>query len=111
MGFGTNLLISFGLGFAANLNPCVLPLYPGYLSYIASNPDIKNKQFFTRLSGILVVSGVLLFMIIIGAITAGFNLSITNFVNIVSPIAFGVLILLGVVLLFDFNIGKYISEH
>ena len=99
--FLLELLTSFGLGLAANLNPCVLPLYPGFLSYMANKPNIANRQRFTRLAGFVVLAGVLVFMMIIGAITAGLGLSISGFVSVASPIAFGVLIIIGILLLFN----------
>ncbi|MBR9690257.1 cytochrome C biogenesis protein [Candidatus Woesearchaeota archaeon] len=101
------LALSFGLGIAANLNPCVLPLYPGYISYMASKPGIKNKLLFTRLSGLLVLAGVLIFMLLVAGIIAAIGGSINNFVENVSPWAFGVLIILGFILLFNVDIGKY----
>ncbi len=100
-GFTLELLTSFGLGIAANLNPCVLPLYPGFLSYMANKPGIVDKQRFARLAGFMVLAGVLVFMMIIGAVTASFGLSISNFVSALSPVAFGVLILLGFLLIFN----------
>lgn len=100
------LATSFGLGMAANLNPCVLPLYPGFLSYISNQPDIANRKRFTRISGFIVLSGVMAFMVIVGAITAGLGLSITGFVSVVSPFAFSVLVLIGFVLLFNIDVSR-----
>jgi len=103
-------LTSFALGVAANLNPCVLPLYPGYLSYLANRPDAVNDKNFTRWSGFLVLAGVLAFMIVVGAITAGLGLSITNFVNIASPIAYGILFILGILLIFNVNLTGLLPQ-
>ena len=100
------LATSFSLGVAANLNPCVLPLYPGFLSYISSQPDIVDKKRFTHLSGFLVLGGVILFMVIVGGVTAGFGLSITNFVSTVSPVAFTILIVVGFLLIFDVSFDR-----
>ncbi len=99
--FMLELLTSAGLGVAANLNPCVLPLYPGFLSYMANKPNVVDRKRFTRIAGFMVLSGVLVFMMIIGAITAGLGLSISGFVSVASPIAFAVLIILGILLLFN----------
>jgi len=41
------LLIAFGAGFISFLSPCVLPLIPGYISYISGNTLedlIKRKK-------------------------------------------------------------------
>jgi cytochrome c-type biogenesis protein len=110
MAFFEELLLSFVLGFAANLNPCVLPLYPGFLAYLSSKTEMVNKQRFIRISGAVVLAGVLTFMVIIGAITAGLGLSINQFVGTASPIAFGVLVVLGVILLLDINLMKLLPQ-
>ncbi len=110
MSYLLELFTSLGLGLAANLNPCVLPLYPGFLSYISSRPEIENKAGFARLSGAIVLSGVLIFMIIVGAITAGLGASINAFVSVASPIAFAVLAVLGVLLLFNIELGQLIPR-
>ena len=42
-----NLLIAFSAGFISFLSPCVLPLIPGYISYISGqtlNELVKKKQ-------------------------------------------------------------------
>lgn len=33
------LAVAFLGGLAATITPCVLPLYPGFLAYLASRPD------------------------------------------------------------------------
>jgi cytochrome c biogenesis protein CcdA len=44
-GFGTNLnlFVAFGAGLVSFLSPCVLPLMPAFLTYLASI-GIKNKK-------------------------------------------------------------------
>ena len=41
-----NLTIAFGAGLISFLSPCVLPLIPGYISYISGESlgDIVEKQ-------------------------------------------------------------------
>lgn len=110
MGFLLELLTSFSLGILANLNPCVLPLYPGFLSYISSRPEIQDQQRFAKLAGLLVLSGVMIFMIIIGAITAAFGLSINAFVSYASPIAFTILIVIGILLLLNIDLKALLPQ-
>ena len=40
------LFIAFGAGLISFLSPCVLPLIPGYISYIAGTPltDLTKKD-------------------------------------------------------------------
>lgn len=110
MALALELVTSFGLGVAANVNPCVIPLYPGFLSYLSNKADVADKQRFVRVSGLLVLAGVLAFMVVVGAVTAGFDFSISRFVSTVSPIAFGVLLLLGVLLIFNVDFGRLIPR-
>ncbi len=100
------MITSFSLGIAANLNPCVLPLYPGFLAFLANKPGIENKKRFTRISGLLVISGVLVFMLIVGLVTASLGLSINNFISVVSPIAFMILIFVGFLLILNVDFSK-----
>ena len=54
-----NLLIAFGAGLISFLSPCVLPLIPGYISYISGESlgDIIEKQRKIVLKTILFTSG------------------------------------------------------
>ncbi len=104
------LLLSFGLGFAANLNPCVLPLYPGFLAYLSSGPGIENKNRLIRISGLIVLAGVMSFMALAGFVTASLGLSINSFVSVASPVAFAVLVILGLLMLTGKDIGRFFPK-
>ena len=68
-----NLIIAFGAGLISFLSPCVLPLIPGYISYIygESLGDIVEKQKKILLKTILFSLGFSLVFISFGA-TASF---------------------------------------
>ena len=68
-----NLIIAFGAGLISFLSPCVLPLIPGYISYISGESlgDIVEKQKKTLLKTILFSLGFSLVFISFGA-TASF---------------------------------------
>ena len=68
-----NLIIAFGAGFISFLSPCVLPLIPGYISYISGESlgDIVEKQKKILLKTILFSLGFSLVFISFGA-TASF---------------------------------------
>ncbi len=68
-----NLLIAFGAGLISFLSPCVLPLIPGYISYISGESlgDIVEKQKKVILKTILFSLGFSLVFISFGA-TASF---------------------------------------
>ena len=68
-----NLVIAFGAGLISFLSPCVLPLIPGYISYISGESlgDIVEKQKKILLKTILFSLGFSLVFISFGA-TASF---------------------------------------
>ena len=68
-----NLIIAFGAGLISFLSPCVLPLIPGYISYISGESlgDIVEKQKKILLKTILFSLGFSLVFISLGA-TASF---------------------------------------
>ena len=107
--FTAEIVTTFFIGIAATINPCVLPLYPGFLAYI-SNKANNTKKSFRVLSGLIVLGGVVTFMLAVGLIMAFFGLSISSFISTVSPIAFVLLVILGFLLIFNVDIGKFIPK-
>lgn len=41
---GIGIFAAFLAGAISFLSPCVLPLVPGYVSYIAGQPDLRTKR-------------------------------------------------------------------
>lgn len=108
--YTAEIITSFLLGIAATINPCVLPLYPGFLAYLSSKAKKINNKSFNVLSGFIVLAGILTFMLVLGLITALLGLSINKFIGIVSPIAYVILIILGILLVMNVNIGNFIPK-
>jgi len=117
MGILTDFLASFGLGLLTPLTAvCVLPLYPGFLAYLAnqsksfsSNEGEGKKNY--AMFGLLVTLGVILFMFILGLLfTTILQVSLTNVIGIVSPIAFGILGLISIFLIFNVDLGRFIPK-
>jgi cytochrome c-type biogenesis protein len=106
-----NILASIGIGLLATTSPCVFPLYPGYLAYLTASSEKsgggKRQQYFL---GFFVLLGVLVMMLLIGAIIAFFSLSIGRALAVVVPLADGVLIILGLLLIFDRNPFKKLPQ-
>lgn len=115
----SNLGIAFLAGlFAPIAAVCVLPLYPGFLSYLAGQlskkqtldpieqpVDNTKKQFI--ILGIIVTLGVIVSMFIFGLIfTSLLQESLTMAIGIVSPIAFGILAVISFLLIFNVDFGK-----
>lgn len=96
------LLTTYWLGLLTPLTaPCVLPLYPAYLARIVREADRRHDDpHFLGLVGVLVSAGVLVFMAGIGLLfTTVLQQSLSRVVQYVSPIAFGVLTVVGVMLM------------
>jgi len=97
MGVLSDAATSFSLGLATPLSAvCVIPLYPAFLAFL-SNQDEDAPS--VAVLGLLVALGVIAFMASVGIVfTTVLEQSLTGVVSTVSPVAFGVLAVLGVVL-------------
>ncbi len=103
-----SILSSISIGLLATTSPCVFPLYPGYLAYIAANGEKNGKvRYFL---GFFVLAGVLTMMLILGAIIAALSISIGKALSIIVPLADLLLIILGMLLIFDRNPFKKIPQ-
>lgn len=110
-----DFLASFFLGLATPLTAvCVLPLYPGFLAYLSSQfagMDKKQARRHYAMFGLLITVGVVLFMLLFGLLfTTLLQKSLTNAINIVSPIAFGILGVISILLILNVDIGKFIPK-
>lgn len=103
---------SFFLGLVTPLTAvCVLPLYPGYLSYLSRQLKGNESRKTYTLFGILVVAGVLSFMLLLGVVFSAFlQQSLTSVIEVVSPIAFAILGLLSLILIFDLDFQSKFSN-
>jgi cytochrome c-type biogenesis protein len=104
------LLESFILGLLTPLGAvCVLPLYPGFIAYLANRNEERRAS--TIALGLLVTLGVLLFMFLLGLIfTTALKVSLTKVIGIISPIAFIILAVISIFLIFDINIGRFFPQ-
>jgi len=87
---------------------CVLPLYPGFISFLANQASKKgeNKKHLVLL-GLLVSLGLILFMTLLGIIfTTILQISLTVVVQIISPIAFTLLAIVSILMILGIDIGK-----
>jgi cytochrome c-type biogenesis protein len=95
----SELATGFGIGLLATLSPCVLPLYPGFLAYLAARRDDRTPSRAARWLGLVVLAGVLTTMLVLGALMAVLAVSTSSVLRIVTPLADVVVITLGVMLL------------
>ena len=92
------LLTAFSLGNAAILtNACLLPLYPGLLAFLAGNA--QNKRGTSIWLGVLVLAGVLTMMLLIGLALHLLQQSFGNVLAILLPLIYGVVIVMGLLML------------
>jgi cytochrome c-type biogenesis protein len=95
------ILTSISLGLLATTNPCILPLYPGFLAYLSGNQAAGSKlRYFL---GGFVLLGVLTMMLILGGIIALLSVSIGEALSAIIPLADFLIIGLGILLLLDKN--------
>ncbi len=108
-----NLWIAFLAGLFAPLGAvCVLPLYPGFLAYLAGkvtqdeNPKRKIIMF-----SVIITLGVILSMFIVGLLFTGiFQSSLTKAIGIISPIAFGILAIISLLLIFNVDFSRFLPK-
>lgn len=105
-----NFWISFLAGLFAPLGAvCVLPLYPGFLAYLASQEGAeKNVVKF----GWIITAGVVTSMFVIGLIFSFFlKASLTSAIGVISPIAFFILFIISIFMIFGFDFGGLIPKY
>jgi cytochrome c-type biogenesis protein len=80
----------------------VLPLYPGFLAYLCGQTNLgAGKRRY--MLGFFVLAGVLTMMLVLGGIIAALALPIGRSLAYVTPLADGVIMLLGILLVADRN--------
>jgi len=100
----------FGLGLVATSSPCVLPLYPGFLAYLGASAEQMQGRRGTGLLGVFVLAGVLTMMLALGVLIAALRTAAGNVIVWVTPVAGLIIIVLGVLLLFDRNVFARIPQ-
>ena len=92
------------LGIGATITPCILPLYPAFLAYLTGQRTTGDRAVLPPIAAAaLVWAGVVLGMVLIGALFALLSVSLSRFIGIVLPIADVLLIVLGLLLLLGRN--------
>lgn len=87
-----------GLGLASAASPCLLPLYPGFLAYLAANSASLEGRRGTGLLGLLVLAGVLSTMVIVAIILVAIAVPTSRLLAYATPVIDGLLIVLGLLL-------------
>lgn len=90
---------AFALGVASAASPCLLPLYPGFIAYLAGNSRSIAGRRAAGLLGLLVLAGVLTVMLAIGLLLTVLAVPVGPVLAWLVPLIDLVLIALGVLLI------------
>jgi len=104
------VLTSITIGLLSTASPCVLPLYPGYLAYIAGGQSELGNRRGRYFLGFFVLAGVLSMMLALGGIIALLSISVGRALSLIVPAADLIIIALGVMLLLNINVFKKIPQ-
>lgn len=99
----SEVLTAFSIGLLATTSPCVFPLYPGYLAYLSGSYTALEHRWMRFTLGLFVLVGVLTMMLALGAVIAVLSVSIGSVLRVTVPIADGLILLLGLLLLANIN--------
>lgn len=104
------ILTSLTIGLLSTTSPCVLPLYPGFLAYIAGGQESLANKAGRYFLGFFVLAGVMTMMLTLGGIIALLSISVGRALTVVIPFADAVIVLFGVLLLLNINPFKKLPQ-
>ncbi len=99
----SELVKAFTLGLGNMVNPCVLPLYPAFLAYLANNSTTLQSRNISRWLGAFTLAGVLTAMLIVGLLLAILQIAVGKALAVILPIIYLIVIGMGVLLLLRIN--------
>lgn len=97
-----SLITAFGAGILSFISPCVLPIVPGYLSYISgvNITDLKEKKsasiWRVFISSLFFVMGFSVVFIALGASATAVSAFLRNYMQIIAKVAGVLIIILGI---------------
>lgn len=103
-------LTSFTLGLLATTSPCVFPLYPGFLAYLSGGQEKLANSRGRYFLGFFVLAGVLVMMLLLGALIALLSVSVGEALALALPLADLVIIVLGILLILNINPFKQLPQ-
>jgi len=104
------IFTSLSIGLLSTTSPCVLPLYPGFLAYLSGSQGKIGSRTGQYLLGFFVLGGVLTMMLILGLIISLLSVSVGRALSIIIPVADLLIIILGILLLFNVNVFKGLPQ-
>jgi cytochrome c-type biogenesis protein len=104
------LLTSVWLGLLSSASPCLLPLYPGFLAYLAGTGESEQNGRVRYWLGICILAGVLTMMVALGLVIAALSISVGKALAVAIPVSDGLIVLLGILLLLNLNPFKRLPQ-
>ena len=91
---------------------CVIPLYPGFISFLSGKLNAEDERRGRPVAlGALVMGGVVAFMLALGLVfTTIIGMSLTRVVKVILPIAFGILAVIGILLILNIDAGRFFKQ-
>ena len=105
-----SILTSVSLGLLSATSPCILPLYPGFLAYLSGAQQATGNRRGRYSLGFFVLAGVLTMMLALGLFIALISVSVGQALAVAIPLADLLIIILGVLLLLNFNPFKRLPQ-
>ncbi len=93
------LAATFLLGLGSAASPCLLPLYPGFIAYVAGTSAGGPRRRWAALLGLAVLAGVLTTMVIVGVVLTLLALPFGDVLRWSVPVTTAILVVLGLALL------------
>jgi cytochrome c-type biogenesis protein len=93
------LAATFLLGLGSAASPCLLPLYPGFIAYLAGSSHAERRGAFAPLLGLAVLAGLLTTMTLVGIVLSLAALPFGDVLRWSVPVTTAVLVGLGLALL------------
>lgn len=93
------LVATFLLGVGSAASPCLLPLYPGFIAYLAGTGTHDQRRGMAALLGAAVLAGVLTTMVLVGAALAIVAVPFGDVLRWSVPVTTVLLVALGLLLL------------
>lgn len=95
----TELALLFVAGLFSAASPCLLPLYPAFIAYLAGNTGAIAGRRAAGLLGTVVLAGVLTTMVAVALLLAALRVATGAFLLVVIPLVYVVVIVIGVLML------------
>ncbi len=93
------LIPTFLLGVGSAASPCLLPLYPGFIAYLAGNRgDVEHRRSAPLLGG-AVLTGVLTTMIALAVVLSALAVPLSQVLAVLVPAVDALLLVLGALLI------------